>query len=96
MAANGLPQAIMAQNEIDVPGQANQNASAAAQSWNATLAKYQDMGVRVSSPQIVWNVKLLSDTMNILKTQYNRVPDFIAIHWYGVRLDRSSLSSRTS
>ncbi len=78
---NGLPTHILAQNEIDVPSQANQNAQQAANSWIANLAKYQKRGVKVSAPQIVWDVNLLSQTVKILRSK-GYEPDFIAIHSY--------------
>ncbi|KDN52918.1 glycoside hydrolase family 128 protein [Tilletiaria anomala UBC 951] len=89
---NGLPAYILAQNEIDVSSQANQGASDAAATWAKSLAPYQAQGVKITSPQIVWNVKLLQETASILKSQYGLEWDVTAIHWYGGS-DSKSLAS---
>ena len=90
---NGLPKNILAQNEIDVSGQANQGAAAAAQSWANTLGKYQKKGVRVSSPQIVWDVNLLKNTATQLKNNYGMEWDYTAIHFYGGWQDLSKFQT---
>ncbi|PWN41486.1 glycoside hydrolase [Ceraceosorus guamensis] len=77
------PQAILAFNEPDVSGQSNlPDATAAATLWMKELAPFKKTGIRVSSPQIVWDFNWLDKFFAALKQQGGDV-DFIAIHWYG-------------
>ncbi|KAL9932886.1 hypothetical protein V8E36_008141 [Tilletia maclaganii] len=75
------PNTIMAFNEPD-----NQNPispSDAAAQWNQELRPYQQQGIRISSPQIAYDLGWLSSFMSILQNQYGASPDVIAIHFYG-------------
>ncbi len=78
----GLPQYILAQNEPDVPSQANEDPITAAKVWLQYLAKYQDQGVKVSSPAIAWDTTWLQQFFDVLAAN-GRDVDFIAVHFYG-------------
>ncbi|EPQ29533.1 uncharacterized protein PFL1_02752 [Pseudozyma flocculosa PF-1] len=80
--AQKLPKAILAFNEPDIASQSNLQPAEAARLFQQELQPYRRKGVRVSSPQIVWNVDWLSSFMK----ECNKIgcdADFIALHWYG-------------
>lgn len=73
---------ILAFNEPDVKGQANMSPKAAASRFMKELEPYRKKGIKVSSPQIVWNTKWMASFLKHLRARGGDV-DFIAIHYYG-------------
>ncbi|PWN92907.1 hypothetical protein FA10DRAFT_263644 [Acaromyces ingoldii] len=84
------PNYILAQNEPDVPGQANLSPKQAASEWIKELRHYQKKGIKISSPQIVYDIKWMDSFMKHLK-QHGAKPDFMAVHWYGSWKDTAKL-----
>jgi Glycosyl hydrolase catalytic core len=82
---SNLPPVIIGQNEPDVNASGESSGESPSQSvagWIKHLAQYQKRGVRVTSPQIVWNFGWLDSFMSQLsKAGYE--PDIVAAHWYG-------------
>lgn len=76
------PKYILAMNEPDVAGQANLSPKSAASHWMKELRPYQKKGIKISSPQIVYNIKWMDSFMKHLKS-HGVKPDFMAVHWYG-------------
>ncbi|CCF53816.1 uncharacterized protein UHO2_00906 [Ustilago hordei] len=81
MNAN-VPKALLAFNEPDISGQSSLDPTTAANLWMQEIQPWKKRGVRLGSPQIVWNQDWLQSFMNICKSKGCTV-DFIAIHWYG-------------
>ncbi|KAK0547077.1 hypothetical protein OC846_005006 [Tilletia horrida] len=77
-----LPKHIIAQNEPDVKSQSNVDPYTAASDWIQQLGPYQKKGVKVTTPQIVYDVNWMSTFMNQLEKKGYK-PDIIALHWYG-------------
>ena len=80
--AKSLPKAILAFNEPDISSQSNMSPASAASLFKKEIWPYKAQGVRLGSPQIVWNL----DWMASFLSECNKIGcsvDFIAIHWYG-------------
>ncbi|KAK0522654.1 hypothetical protein OC834_006199 [Tilletia horrida] len=77
-----LPKHIIAQNEPDVKSQSNVDPYTAAAVWARELGPYQKKGVKITTPQIVYDVNWMQTFMNELKKK-GYTPDIIALHWYG-------------
>lgn len=76
------PKYILAYNEPDVKGQANMSPKQAAKHFMKHLEPYRRKGIKVSSPQIVWNTKWMDSFLKELRHRGGDV-DFMAIHYYG-------------
>ncbi|KAE8215791.1 hypothetical protein CF327_g972 [Tilletia walkeri] len=79
---NRLPKHIIAQNEPDVKSQANVDPYTAAADWARELGPYQKKGVKITTPQIVYDVNWMGTFYNELKKK-GYTPDIVALHWYG-------------
>lgn len=75
-------QRILAFNEPDVKGQADMDPKYAATLFMQELEPYRKKGIKVSSPQIVWDVDWMDKFLKALRAKGGDV-DFMAIHWYG-------------
>lgn len=89
---NKLPEHIIAQNEPDVKSQSNVDPYTAAADWARELGPWQKRGVKVTTPQIVYDVDWMSTFMGELKKK-GYTPDIIALHWYGGSDQISSFKS---
>ena len=89
MAAN-VPQALLGFKEPDIKGQSNLDPQTAANLWMQEIQPWKSRGVRLGSPQIVYNQDWLGQFMTICKSKGCTV-DFIAIHWYGAWYDLNGL-----
>ncbi|TKY90128.1 hypothetical protein EX895_000126 [Sporisorium graminicola] len=87
---NNVPKALLAFNEPDISGQSNLDPTTAANLWMQEIQPWKKRGVRLGSPQIVWNQDWLSKFMSTCKSKGCTV-DFIAIHWYGSWSDLAGL-----
>lgn len=76
------PQHILAFNEPDIEGQANMDPDWAVEEFMKELQTYADRGVRISSPQIVYNLDWLQQFLDKCNQRGCKV-SFIALHWYG-------------
>lgn len=83
---------ILAFNEPDVPGQSNMNPQEAANIFMQELQPYRNKGVKVSSPQIVWDVDWMDKFLKALRKQGGDV-DYMAVHWYGSYKDLAGLKT---
>ena len=63
------PKALLAFNEPDISGQSNLDPTTAANLWMQEIQPWKKRGVRLGSPQIVWNQDWLSQFMNICKSK---------------------------
>lgn len=81
---------ILAFNEPDVAGQANMSPGDAATLFMKELQPYRNQGIKVSSPQIVYNVEWMDSFLKKLRAKGGDV-DFMAVHWYGSYKDLASL-----
>ncbi|CAD6912596.1 unnamed protein product [Tilletia controversa] len=79
---NNLPKHIIAQNEPDVKSQANVDPYTAAADWARELGPFQKKGVKITTPQIVYDVNWMATFYSELKKK-GYTPDIIALHWYG-------------
>ncbi|SNX81408.1 uncharacterized protein MEPE_00113 [Melanopsichium pennsylvanicum] len=77
-----LPTALLGFNEPDISGQSNLDPTTAANLWLQEIQPWKSRGVRLGSPQIVWNLNWLGQFMSTCESIGCTV-DFIAIHWYG-------------
>lgn len=68
MNAN-VPKALLAFNEPDISGQSNLDPTTAANLWMQEIQPWKQRGVRLGSPQIVWNQDWLSQFMNICRSK---------------------------
>lgn len=73
---------ILAFNEPDIAGQSNMSPEYAATVFMRELEPYRKQGIKVSSPQIVWNIDWMDKFLKNLRAQGGDV-DFMAVHWYG-------------
>ncbi|CAO1636251.1 unnamed protein product [Parajaminaea phylloscopi] len=73
---------ILAFNEPDVKGQSDMTPEYAATLFMKELQPYRKKGIKVSSPQIVWDVNWMDSFLKHLRAKGGDV-DFMAIHWYG-------------
>ncbi|KAL9934147.1 hypothetical protein V8E36_007229 [Tilletia maclaganii] len=80
-----LPTRLLAFNEPDIKSQANMDPQYAAQVYAAEICPWQRRGVKVSTPQIVWDYDGWMDPfLRALRARSDGCePDFLAIHWYG-------------
>lgn len=76
------PKHVLAFNEPDVKGQANMSPKHAAKLFMKELEPLRKKGIKVSSPQIVWNTKWMDSFLKHLRARGGDV-DFIAVHYYG-------------
>lgn len=81
---------ILAFNEPDVDGQANMSPAEAAKVYMEELHPYQQKGVKVSTPQIVWDVDWMDKFLKDVRKRGGE-PDFVAVHWYGSYEDLDGL-----
>lgn len=86
---------ILAFNEPDIAGQSNMSPEAAASVYMQELEPYRKKGVKVSSPQIVWDVDWMDKFLKSLRSKGGDV-DFMAIHWYGSYNEYSKFTSWVS
>lgn len=84
-----LPKHILSFNEPDVSGQANLDPKYAARLHMQELEPYAKRGVKISSPQIVYNIQWLQEFMNECN-KLGCTVDFMAIHWYGTYNDMAA------
>ncbi|KAN0062858.1 hypothetical protein ACQY0O_004679 [Thecaphora frezii] len=82
------PKHILAMNEPDCAGQANMDPSSAAALWKKELQPLAQQGIKVSTPQLCWNLDWLK--------KFKEACDgcdigFIAAHWYGAKGDFAKL-----
>ncbi|EST09733.1 Glycosyl hydrolase [Kalmanozyma brasiliensis GHG001] len=85
-----VPSALLGFNEPDISGQSNLDPTTAANLWMKEIQPWKKRGVRLGSPQIVYNQDWLGSFMNICRRKGCTV-DFIAIHWYGSWNDLAGL-----
>lgn len=85
-----LPSRLLFVNEPDVESQSNLSPSRAAQLFVSEMVPWQKKGVKISSPQIVWNFDWMDSFMKKVKAQ-GVEPDFMAVHWYGSYKDMAGL-----
>ena len=76
------PEHILSFNEPDIEGQANMDPSWAVDEHMKELQTYANRGVKVSSPQMVYNLDWLQKFMDECKGRGCDI-SFIALHWYG-------------
>lgn len=76
------PKYVLAMNEPDVSGQSDMSPKAAVNMYMKELEPLRKKGIKVSSPQIVWNTKWMDSFMKQLHARGGDV-DFMAIHYYG-------------
>ncbi|WFD35233.1 hypothetical protein MCUN1_002083 [Malassezia cuniculi] len=76
------PQNILAFNEPDIEGQANMDPEWAVEEFMNELQPYADRGVKVSSPQMVWDLDWLKQFMDSCNARGCKI-SYIALHWYG-------------
>lgn len=62
-----LPKALLGFNEPDISGQSNLSPSDAASLWMKEIQPWKAKGVRLGSPQIVWDQNWLSSFMSSCK-----------------------------
>ncbi|PWN22780.1 glycoside hydrolase [Microstroma glucosiphilum] len=86
------PSRLLFVNEPDVESQSNLSPSRAAELFMSEMVPWQKKGVKVSSPQIVWNFDWLDSFMKAVKAKGAK-PDFVALHWYGSYKDIAGLKS---
>ncbi|CEH17665.1 Uncharacterised protein family, glycosyl hydrolase catalytic domain [Ceraceosorus bombacis] len=77
-----LPRRLLTFNEPDVKGQANMDPYYAADLWMREIVPWQKKGVKVSTPQIVYDLDWMDTFMKQLKKKGTKGPDFMAIHSY--------------
>ena len=73
---------ILSFNEPDVPGQANMDVDDAVNLHMKELEPFVKKGLRISSPQLVWDFDWLKKFMHKCKAAGCNV-HYIALHWYG-------------
>lgn len=73
---------ILAFNEPDVASQANMSPDEAVSLFMKELQPYAEQGIRVSSPQMVFNMDWLNQFMDKCHSAGCNV-SFMALHWYG-------------
>jgi hypothetical protein len=76
------PQYVLAFNEPDVSGQSDMSPSSAASRYLKELEPLRKKGIKVSSPQIVYNTKWMDSFLKQIRAKGSDV-DFMAIHYYG-------------
>ena len=81
---------LLAFNEPDVKGQANIDPDTAVGLFMQELQPYARKGIKVSSPQMVWDLDWLSKFMNKCHEAGCSI-SFIALHWYGGPRDIEAL-----
>lgn len=90
--AKHKPKYVLAFNEPDVTGQSDMSPSSAASRYMKELEPLRKKGIKVSSPQIVWNTKWMDSFLKKIRAQGGDV-DFIAAHYYGSWKDQKRLES---
>ncbi|UZJ56007.1 hypothetical protein CBS101457_005327 [Exobasidium rhododendri] len=84
------PKYVLAFNEPDVSGQSNMSPTEAAKEYMKELNPLRKKGIKVSSPQIVWNTKWMDSFMKKIHADGGDV-DFMAVHYYGTWKDQKRL-----
>ena len=80
--AKNKPAYVLFVNEPDVSGQSDMSPSAAAKRYMNNMEPLRKQGIKVSSPQIVYNTKWMDSFLKKIRAQGSDV-DFMAIHYYG-------------
>ncbi|CAD6929572.1 unnamed protein product [Tilletia controversa] len=91
-----LPGSLLAFNEPDIKSQGNMASSYAADVYAKEICPWQKRGVRISTPQIVWDYEGWMDPfLRALRAKGSAgcEPDFLAIHWYGGKNDIEKFKS---
>lgn len=78
----GGVQHILAFNEPDIDSQANMSPGEAVSEFMKELQPYAEKGIKVSSPQMVYNLAWLRQFMHKCQAAGCTI-SFIALHWYG-------------
>lgn len=86
------PQFVLTFNEPDVKGQADMTTSHAASVWMKEIEPLRKRGIKVSSPQIVYNTKWMDGFLKKIRARGSDV-DFMAVHYYGSWKDQKRLES---
>ncbi|WFD28316.1 hypothetical protein MNAN1_003324 [Malassezia nana] len=86
------PKHILAFNEPDIETQAGMSPSEAVKEFMNELQPYADRGVKVSSPQMVYDLEWLDQFMNKCKSAGCKI-SFMALHWYGSHQDFDSFTN---
>ncbi|KAE8233348.1 hypothetical protein CF326_g1614 [Tilletia indica] len=85
-----MPSRLLAFNEPDIKSQANMSPRYAADVYAQEICPWQRRGVKISTPQIVWDYDGWMDPfLRALRAKGSAgcEPDFLAIHWYGGKND---------
>ncbi|KAK0555233.1 hypothetical protein OC861_004923 [Tilletia horrida] len=82
-----LPSRLLAFNEPDVRSQANLSPHAAVKLYKQEICPWQNRGVKISTPQIVWDMDGWLDPFMSGIRDAGCEPDFVALHWYGSKHD---------
>ncbi|KAK0523099.1 hypothetical protein OC834_006032 [Tilletia horrida] len=90
--SRNLPARLLAFNEPDIKSQANMSPQYAAQVYFDEICPWQKKGVKISTPQIVWDWNWLDSFMRSIRAK-GCEPDFLAIHWYGGKNDIAKFKS---
>ena len=73
---------ILSFNEPDIKGQANIDPDTAVSLFMQELQPYALKGIKVSAPQMVWDMDWISKFMDKCHAAGCKI-SFMALHWYG-------------
>ncbi|WFD31816.1 hypothetical protein MSPP1_002856 [Malassezia sp. CBS 17886] len=90
--AEQKPEYILAFNEPDVSGQANLDVDTAVNLFMQHLQPYADQGIKLTTPQLVYDTKWLSQFMSKCKARGCDI-SVAAVHWYGGHSDFNKMQT---